>query len=109
MAKFKLSDFLVRKRVIFMLAALAIAIACIFMIPRTNINSDMTRYLPDDSQMKHGIDKMSEEFGDAGLGSGMVRVMFKSLPDSTRTSIKDELSNIEGVANVIYIVGRNIF
>ncbi len=107
MAKFKLSDFLVRKRVIFMLAALAIAIACIFMIPRTNINSDMTRYLPDDSQMKHGIDKMSEEFGDAGLGSGMVRVMFKSLPDSTRTSIKDELSNIEGVANVIYIEGSD--
>lgn len=67
----------------------------------------MTRYLPDDSQMKHGIDKMSEEFGDAGLGSGMVRVMFKSLPDSTRTSIKDELSNIEGVANVIYIEGSD--
>ncbi|MBO4615181.1 MAG: MMPL family transporter [Bacteroidales bacterium] len=107
MAKFKLSDFLVRKRVIFMLAAVAIAIASIFMIPRTNINSDMTRYLPDDSQMKHGIDKMSEEFGDASLGSGMVRVMFKSLPDSTRTSIKDELSDIEGVANVIYIEGSD--
>ena len=107
MAKFKLSDFLVRKRVIFMLAAVAIAIACIFMIPHTNINSDMSRYLPDDSQMKQGIDKMSEEFGDAGLGSGMVRVMFKSLPDSARIAIKDDLSEIDGVANVIYIEGSD--
>ena len=90
-----------------MLVAVAIAIASIFMIPLTNINSDMTRYLPDDSHMKQGIDKMSEEFGDNGLGSGMVRVMFKSLPDSTRNSIKDELSNIEGVANVIYIEGSD--
>ncbi|MBQ5458445.1 MAG: hypothetical protein IIT61_06970 [Bacteroidales bacterium] len=79
-----------------MLAALAIAIASICLIPLTNINSDMSRYLPDDSQMKQGIDKMSEEFGDAGLGSGMVRVMFKSLPDSARTTIKEELSNIDG-------------
>ena len=107
MAKFKLSDFLVKKRIIFMLVAVAIAIASIFMIPLININSDMTRYLPDDSQMKQGIDKMSEEFGDNGLGSGMVRVMFKSLPDSTRNSIKDELSDIDGVANVIYIEGSD--
>lgn len=107
MAKINLSEFLVKKRVIFMLAAVVIAIACIFLIPYTNINSDMSRYLPDDSQMKQGIDKMSEEFGDAGLGSGMVRVMFKSLPDSARTIIKEELSDIDGVANVIYIEGSD--
>ncbi|MBQ2076481.1 MAG: MMPL family transporter, partial [Bacteroidales bacterium] len=90
-----------------MLAALAIAIASICLIPLTNINSDMSRYLPDDSQMKQGIDKMAEEFGDDGLGSGMVRVMFKSLPDSARNAVKDELSDIEGVANVIYIEGSD--
>lgn len=106
MAKIKLSEFIVRKRIIFMFAALTIAIACIFMIPHTNINSDMSRYLPDDSQMKHGIDQMTEEFGDNGLGSGMVRVMFKSLPDSVRKGTKDELSNIDGVANVIHIDGN---
>lgn len=105
MKKIKLSDFLVRKRIIFMLAALAIAIASIFMIPYTNINSDMTRYLPDDSPMKQGIDKMSEEFGENGLSSGMVMVMFKSLPDSIRNDIKDELSRIDGVATVIYQEG----
>lgn len=107
MAKFKLSAFLVKRRIAFMLAALAIAIASICLIPLTNINSDMSRYLPDDSQMKQGIDKMAEEFGDDGLGSGMVRVMFKSLPDSARNAVKDELSDIEGVANVIYIEGND--
>lgn len=107
MAKFKLSAFLVKRRIAFMLATLAIAIASICLIPLTNINSDMSRYLPDDSQMKQGIDKMAEEFGDDGLGSGMVRVMFKSLPDSTRNAVKNELSDIEGVANVIYIEGND--
>ena len=102
MAKFNLSSFIVRKRLWFLVAAVAVAIACVFMIPRTNINSDMTRYLPDDSQMKQGIDQMSEEFGEDGLGSGMVRVMFISLPDSLKTATKDELSAVDGVSNILY-------
>ncbi|MBO7134090.1 MAG: MMPL family transporter [Bacteroidales bacterium] len=102
MAKFNLSNFIVRKRLWFLVAAVALAVACVFMIPRTNINSDMTRYLPDGSQMKQGIDQMSEDFGDDGLGSGMVRVMFTSLSDSLKTATKDELSAVDGVSNILY-------
>lgn len=97
-----LSEFIVRKRFIFLIAAVVIAIACALLIPHTNINTDMTRYLPNDSQMKQGIDRMSEEFGADAVGTGMVRVMFWSLPDSLKNPVKDELSNIDGVSNILY-------
>ncbi|MBO7571635.1 MAG: MMPL family transporter [Bacteroidales bacterium] len=105
MKKIDFAGLLVKKRLIFMLSAFAIAIFCILLIPRTNINSNMAHYLPDDSQMKHGIELMTEEAGDDGLGSGMIRVMFLSLPDSLRSSTKDKLSKIEGISSVIYIGG----
>ena len=102
MRKQYLLDMIVRKRLVFFVAAVVVAIACALMIPRTNINSDMSRYLPNDSQMKQGIDQMAEEFGEDAAGSGIVRVMFWSLPDSLRTATKNELSNIDGVSNILY-------
>lgn len=98
----RLSEFIVRKRFVFLVAAVVIAIACALLIPRTNINTDMTRYLPNDSQMKQGIDQMTVEFGENAVGTGMVRVMFWSLPDSLKAAAKEELSGIEGVSNLLY-------
>lgn len=88
-----------------LVAAIVVAIACALMIPHTNINADMTRYLPNDSQMKQGIDQMTEEFGADAVGTGIVRVMFWSLPDSLKTTTQNELSSIEGVSNVLYQSG----
>ena len=34
------------------------------LIPQVGINTDMTKYLPDDSSMKQGVDIMAEEFSD---------------------------------------------
>ncbi len=100
-----LPEIIVRKRVVFLVAAVVVAIACALMIPHTNINADMTRYLPNDSQMKQGIDQMTEEFGADAVGTGIVRVMFWSLPDSLKTPTQNELSSIEGVSNVLYQSG----
>ncbi len=86
----------------FFVAAVAMAIACVFLIPHTRINTDMTRYLPGDSPMKQGIDQMTEEFGKDGVGTGIVRVMFWSLPDSLRTSTKEALSDIDGISSILY-------
>ena len=93
----------------FFVAAVALAIACLFLMPRTRINTDMTRYLPDDSPMKQGIDQMTEEFGDEAVGTGIVRVMFWSLPDSQRTSTKEELSEIDGISSILYQDGSAEF
>ena len=101
----RLSELVVRKRFVLLVAAIVVAIACALMIPHTNINADMTRYLPNDSQMKQGIDQMTEEFGADAVGTGIVRVMFWSLPDSLKATTQNELSSIEGVSNVLYQSG----
>jgi predicted RND superfamily exporter protein len=102
MRKQHIWDIIVKKRLVFLIAAVIVALASALMIPRTNINTDMTRYLPDDSPMKHGIDQMTEEFGEEAVGTGIVRVMFWSLPDSLKTSTKDDLSEIDGISNILY-------
>ena len=102
MRKQHIWDIIVRKRIVFLIAVVVVALASALMIPRTNINTDMTRYLPDDSPMKHGIDQMTEEFGEEAVGTGIVRVMFWSLPDSLKTSTKDDLSEIDGISNILY-------
>lgn len=51
-----LSHFLVRYRVtLFVLMALLSGF-CAFLVPRVNVNSDMTLYLPDSSPMRQGLD-----------------------------------------------------
>ena len=102
MQKQHIWDIIVRKRLVFLIAVIVVALASALMIPHTNINTDMTRYLPDDSPMKHGIDQMTEEFGEEAVGTGIVRVMFWSLPDSLKTSTKDDLSEIDGISNILY-------
>ena len=89
----------------FFVAAVAVAIACVCLIPRTRINTDMTRYLPDDSRMKQGIEQMTEEFGEEGVGTGISRVMFWSLPDSLRVTTKEEIAAIDGVSSILYQQG----
>ena len=43
------------------MAAMAIvAVICGIFIPRVNVNADMTLYLPDQSQMKQGMDRMAQ-------------------------------------------------
>ena len=102
MRKQHIWDIIVKKRLVFLIAVVVVALASALMIPHININTDMTRYLPDDSPMKHGIDQITEEFGKEAVGTGIVRVMFWSLPDSLKTFTKDDLSEIDGISNILY-------
>ena len=44
-----------RTHYILLFCMLALSAVCGILIPKVNVNSDMTRYLPDDSQMKQGM------------------------------------------------------
>ena len=43
-----------------MAAMAVVAVVCAIFIPRVNVNADMTLYLPDQSQMKKGMDRMAQ-------------------------------------------------
>ena len=59
-----MAKFLVRNRVILFCIMAALAVCCALMIPHTNINTDMTKYLPDDYPMRQGLNVLTEELPD---------------------------------------------
>ena len=63
------------------MAAMAIAaLVCAIFIPRVNVNSDMTLYLPDQSQMKKGMDRMAQTLPNLDQHMRLMGVM---LTDTT--------------------------
>ncbi len=47
---------------------------------RVNVNADMTKYLPDDSQMRTGLDIVTNEFGSSAQMVGAdVQIMFEAI------------------------------
>ena len=53
---------IVRYRVALFIATMAVAVWSAFLIPQININTDMSRYLPESYEMKQGMDILDAEF-----------------------------------------------
>ena len=85
--------FLVRRRKLLFAVMTLITVACAALIPRINVNSDLTRYLPDSSQMKQGIDRMVEDLPDIDTRMRTLEVMF-TLP----VDIKETEAALEAMA-----------
>lgn len=56
----KLSDFIVSHRRWFLGVMVVLGIVCVFLYLQVKVNYDMTKYLPDDSSMKQGMDLMAD-------------------------------------------------
>lgn len=79
---------------------LLLAVVCGFLIPRVNVNSDMTKYLPDHSQMKEGLAIVDSDFGGAQMAIADVKAMFRGLDEQERAAIADSLSLLPQVDGV---------
>ncbi|MCM1181653.1 MAG: MMPL family transporter [Clostridium sp.] len=97
----KVSKFIVEKRYIILAVMLTVAIVSIFMMQQVEINEDMTKYLPDDSSMKMGLDIMTEEFPDMET-SQTIRVMFDDLTGEQKNEVLKKLEAIPYVDSVAY-------
>ena len=98
----KLSGFLVEKRLWLLAFFLLLAVGSVFLMPKVNVNTDMSLYLPDDSEMKQGKDIMAEQMPDTMKVQSQVRVMFDDLSETEKTEMVSRLSSIPGVASVTY-------
>ena len=92
---------------ILMFMTLLIAAGCVFLIPRVNVNSDMTKYLPDHSRMKQGIEILTTNFGEAQLNNANVKVMFAHLTNEERQQIATELEALKEVNGVSYTISKD--
>ena len=97
----KIADFIVEKRVFILALMLALAVASAICSKSVEINKDMTKYLPDSSPMKTGIDIMAQEFPSMET-SNTIRVMVDNLNNEQRLEILEKLSAIEHVDSVDY-------
>lgn len=95
---------IVKHRFIVLAAAAVLTAVCAVLMTRVEVNTDMTRYLPDDSNMKQGVDILAEEFPDME-NRNTIRVMFTGVDDSQADDIYRELESIRYVSEVMYDAG----
>ena len=97
----RLTNFIVSKRIYILVVMLILTAVCSFLIPKVSVNSDMSKYLPDNSSMRQGLSIMEKEF-PAEEDSYTIRVMFKGLGSEKKAEVKDVLAAIENVDSVSY-------
>ena len=96
----KITDFIIEKRNYVLPIFIILSLFCLYLSTKVNINYDLTEYLPSTSETRIGMDIMNKEFGS--LPTSSLNVMFKDLSTEDKLSIKDALSNIDGVSSVSY-------
>ena len=76
----RISSALVKSRNLLLVIMAAAAVICGVLMPLVNVNADMTAYLPDQSPMKQGMDRMAETLPDLDQHMRLMSVM---LTDTT--------------------------
>ena len=94
-----------RRAIHYILLAITVALAIVsgIMMFHVNVNADMTKYLPDDSQMKRGLEIVTSEFASSAQMSGAdVHVMFEGVRPTEVPGIRTLLEGYPDVKNVAY-------
>lgn len=102
----KLASLIVDKKFFFLGVMVALTIACLVSMFHVKVNGDMTKYLPEDSSMKIGLDIMSAEFPDAGINATF-KVMFDDLTQEQKKQVCQLLKDIPGVDTVSYVLNSS--
>ena len=97
----KAACWIVRQRRWILALTLILAAVCGVLIPGVQVNSDMTKYLPEDSQMRAGMRLMEAEF-PAEEDTRTVRAMFGGLSPEQREKRLEELKKLPHVSSVTY-------
>ncbi len=97
----KFAAVIVNHRKLVFLLALVVAAVCAVLMTKVNINTDMTKYLPDSSSMAQGLAIMEEQFPDTEEDN-TIRVMFTGMPDEEKEQMAEDLAEIPNVSSVSY-------
>lgn len=95
----KVMNFIVEKKMFIFIVVMLLTALCGLLVTKVSINSDMSKYLPINSQMKIGQNIMMKEFNN---DVNTLNVMFSELDDNQKTKISQSLSEIKGVDGVAY-------
>jgi len=101
----KITDFIVKHRLAFLFVFIFISLFSLYISIKVNINDDIMKYLPKNSETKIGKDIMDKEFKE--LDSTSINVMFKNLSKKEKAETLEKLENIKGVSSVLYENNKN--
>ena len=93
----KVAAIIVDKRKAFYLFYIIAAIFCAIATGWTQVNNDLTSYLPDTTETRMGLTLMDEEFVTFGSGS----IMLDNVTFDTAERVAAELEEIDGVTSVV--------
>ena len=94
----KAATFIVDKRNVFFLLYLFAFVFCVFAMGWVNVENDVTKYLPEDAEIRQGIDAMNANFAVTGTG----KVMVSNITYETAEQIYEDLLEIEGITMVTF-------
>ena len=94
----KTAAFIVDKRNVFFLLYVFAFLFCIFSMGWVNVENDVTKYLPEDAEIRQGIDAMNANFAVTGTG----RVMVTNVSYETAEAIFEDMSKIDGITMVTF-------
>ena len=92
----KIAALIVDKRKAFYLFYIIAGIFCAIATGWTQVNNDITSYLPDTSETRVGLDLMNDQFITYGSGS----IMLENVTFEKAEQIASELEEIDGVTTV---------
>ena len=94
----KLATFIVDKRNLFFLLTIIMLIFSAFSRNWVEVESELSAYLPNDSETRQALDVMEEQF--ATFGSA--QVMVANISQEQAEELKDQIAGIKGVQGVEY-------
>ena len=97
----KFAGFIVRKRNALFGGLLFFAIISLFLASLVVVNLDMTEYLPEDSNLRAGLEVMEEEFGHLET-NGLLHIMFEDLSEAEMHNIHAQLYALGDVLHVAF-------
>lgn len=96
----KVTDFIVEKRKYVLSVFIIFALISVFLMKKVNINYDITKYLPNTSETRIGMNIMEKSFKQEEEST--LNIMFSNLKDYEKLDIKNTLSKIKDVYSISY-------
>ena len=94
----RMAAFIVDKRNVFFLLYAFAFLFCIFSMGWVSVENDVTKYLPEDAEIRQGIDAMNANF----TVTGTARVMVSNVTYETAETLFAEMSGIDGLLMVTF-------
>ena len=92
----KIAELIVKQHVLIYVLFAAAAIYCILSIGKVKVNSDITAFLPAETETRRGLVVMEEEF----VTFGTANVMISNVTYETAQELADAIAGMEGVTGV---------